>query len=74
VTERGSGVELAYRDGVWTSGSMRASEVAIGGLKVLGARGPAIADAAGGTTIDTQVRLVVGQMLAALRTHGVIAT
>ena len=46
----------------------------IGGVKVLGARGAAIADAAGGATIDTQARAAVAQILAALRTHGVIAT
>lgn len=52
---------------------MRASEVVIGGAKVLGARGPAIADPAGGTTTDTQARAAVAQILAALRVHGLIA-
>ena len=74
LTERTSGVELAYRGGTWTSGVLRASEVVIEGVKVLGTRGPPIAEAAGGTTIDTQTRLVVAQILAALRTHGLIAT
>ena len=74
LTDRTSGVELAFRDAAWTSGSLRASEVVIGGLKVLGVRGPVIADAAGGTTIDTQARLATAQILAALRTHGLIAT
>jgi len=73
-TERTSGVELAFRGGAWTSGSMRASEVTIGGVKVLGEREPAIAAAAGGVTIDTQARLAVAQILAALRVHGLIAT
>ncbi|MDQ3078400.1 MAG: DUF2793 domain-containing protein [Pseudomonadota bacterium] len=74
LTERTSGVELAFRNGAWTSGMIRASEVEIGGLKVLGSREPAIADAAGGATIDTEVRLAVTQILAALRTHGLIAS
>ena len=74
LTERTSGVELAFRGGAWTSGSLRASEVVVSGLKVLGARGHAIADAAGGSTIDIQVRLAVAQILAGLRTHGLIAT
>ena len=74
LTERTSGVELASRGGTWTSGALRANEVAIDGLKVLGSRGPLIAEAAGGTTIDTQARLVIAQILAALRTHGLIAT
>ena len=74
LTERTSGVELAFRGGAWTSGSLRASEVMISGLKILGARLPAIADAAGGVTVDTQARLAVAQILAGLRTHGLIAT
>ena len=72
LTERGSGLELAYRDGLWTSGSMRASEVLIGGQRVLGARQAAVADPAGGTVVDTQGRLAITQILAALRAHGLI--
>ncbi len=73
LTERTSGVELAYRGGAWTSGSVRASEIVIAGQKVVGARGSAIADASGGTTVDTQARAAVAQILAALRSHGLIA-
>ena len=73
LTDRVSGVELAFRGGAWTSGSIRASEILVSGVKVVGARGPAIADVAGGSTIDTQARAAVAQMLAALRTHGLIA-
>jgi hypothetical protein len=72
LTERGSGLELAYRDGLWTSGSLRASEVLIGGQRVLGARQAAVADPAGGTVVDTQGRLAITQILAALRAHGLI--
>lgn len=74
LTERISGLDLAYRGGAWTSGLARASEVVIGGLRVVGARGVAIADPAGGSTIDAEARLAVAQILAALRTHGLIAT
>ena len=72
LTERGSGVELAFRNGAWTSGSLRASEVVIGEHKVVGARQPAVADPAGGTVIDAPGRLAVAQILAALRAHGLI--
>jgi hypothetical protein len=72
LTERGSGLELAYRDGLWTSGSLRASEVLIGGQRVLGARQAAVADPAGGTVVDTQGRLAITQILAALRAQGLI--
>jgi hypothetical protein len=74
LTERGSGLELAYRDGAWTSGSLRASEVAIGGQKVVGPRQAAVGDPAGGSVIDVQARLAVAQMLAALRAHGLIGS
>ena len=73
LTDRASGVELAFRGGAWTSGSVRASEVVVAGNKVVGARGAAIADAAGGSTIDTQARAAIAQILGALRTHGLIA-
>jgi hypothetical protein len=72
LTERTSGLELAYRNGAWTSGAMRANDVSIGGQKVVGARQPAVADPAGGTVIDLQARLTLGQILAALRAHGLI--
>jgi hypothetical protein len=69
LTERGS---VAYRDGLWTSGSLRASEVLIGAQRVLGARQAAVANPAGGTVVDTQGRLAITQILAALRAHGLI--
>ena len=74
LTDRASGVDLAFRNGAWTSGSIRADEVLISGLKVLGARSTAIANAAGGATIDTEARLAVAQILAGLRAHGLIAS
>ena len=73
LTDRSSGVELAFRGGAWSSGSVRASEVLVAGNKVVGARGGAIADTAGGSTIDMQARAAIAQILGALRTHGLIA-
>ncbi len=74
LTDKASGVELAFRGGAWTSGSLRASEVVIGGLKVIGAQMPAIADPAGGTTVDAAVRTAVAQILSGLRAHGLISS
>jgi hypothetical protein len=70
--ERSTGLELAYRDGAWTSGSSRASEVLVGGVKVVGARQAAIADPAGGTVVDSQARTAIAQILSSLRSHGLI--
>lgn len=46
----------------------------VGGVKVVGAQGAAVADAAGGVTIDTEARTALNALLARLRTHGLIAT
>jgi hypothetical protein len=72
LIERGSGVELAYRGGGWTSGSLRASEVVIGSQKVVGERQAPVPDPVGGGVIDIEARLAVARILAALRTHGLI--
>jgi hypothetical protein len=41
---------------------------------VVGSRATAIADPGGGSTVDSQARTAVGQILAALRQHGLIET
>ena len=73
LTDRASGVELAFRGGAWTSGSLRANELVVAGTKVVGTRGAAIADATGGSTVDSQARTAIAQILGALRAHGLIA-
>ena len=73
LTDCGSEVQLAYLGWAWTSGSVRANEILIGGEQVVGIRQPAIADAIGGSVVDSQVRAVVGEILGALRAHGLIA-
>ena len=44
------------------------------GTQVVGAQGAAVADAAGGATIDAEARTAINTLLARLRTHGLIAT
>jgi len=72
LTVRPSGVDFHYWNGAWRSGSLRAEELVIGGVRVVAAAAAAIADPAGGTVVDANVRLCVGQILAALRGHGLI--
>jgi hypothetical protein len=72
LTERTSGVELAFRGGAWTSGSLRATEILVGGTKVVGNQGAAVGDPAGGSVIDTQSRIAIAQILTVLRGHGLI--
>jgi hypothetical protein len=71
---RTSGSTALYRNGGWEIGKLRGSEVAVDGVKVVGAREPAIAAPAGGGTADLEARAAIGAILAALRDHGLIET
>lgn len=46
----------------------------IGGTKVIGEQGTAVADASGGATIDAEARTAINTLLARIRAHGLIAT
>jgi hypothetical protein len=46
----------------------------INGQQVIASRAAAIASPAGGSTVDTEGRGSIDQILAALRTHGLIET
>jgi hypothetical protein len=46
--------------------------VLVDGVKVVGARQPAIADPTGGTSVDGEARDTLRAVLAALRGHGLI--
>lgn len=60
--------------GAWLGGMLSGRTLSIDGLQVVGPRAAAIAAPSGGTTIDIQARSTVATILAALRTHGLIAT
>lgn len=58
----------------WNVGDWPANALVVGGSKVVGVRQGAIASPAGGATVDAEARLAIGAILAALRSHGLIAT
>jgi hypothetical protein len=62
-----------YLAGAWVGGDLAGTQVSIEGVKVVGAQAAAVADPAGGTTIDAEARATIGAILAALRGHGLIA-
>jgi len=62
----------SFRGGAWETGTLRGASVVVGDEQVVGARLAAIASPGGGTTIDSEARLAIGQILVALRTHGLI--
>ena len=71
---RSDGRDAVYRGGSWELGTLRGSELAVDGTKVVGPQGAAIAAPAGGTTADLEARTAIGQILAAMREHGLIET
>jgi hypothetical protein len=61
-------------DGTWETGALRGDRVLVGGQQVVGARVAAIPSPSGGATIDAEARASLAAVLAALRTHGLIAS
>lgn len=73
ITLREGGLRAVWRGGEWEIGILAASQVVVGGNRVIASRQPAIADPAGGTTADDEARAAIARVLAALRAHGLIA-
>ncbi|MDP9422876.1 MAG: phage tail protein [Pseudomonadota bacterium] len=73
LVDRASGQVLARRDGAWETGIVRAQELRVNGQTVVRNRQSAIGDPSGGTVVDSQCRVAVAQMLAAMRAHGLIS-
>ena len=61
-----------YRSGAWEIGTLRGSAVIVDGQQVIGARLPAIGSPAGGDVVDVEARKALGDVLAALRRHGLV--
>ena len=71
---RSSAIHAMFRNGAWELGDVRGSRVLINGEQVVGSRSPAIPAPSGGTSIDVEARGAIGEILGALRLHGLIAT
>lgn len=67
-------VKIEVSDAVDITGPVTTdTEYRVDGIKVVGSRGSAITDPTGGSTVDAQARTAIGQILTALRGHGLIA-
>lgn len=71
---RSSAIEARFRAGSWELGQARASRLLVGEQQVVGAQAAAIANPSGGLTADAEARTAIGQILSALRQHGLIAS
>ncbi|WP_260484532.1 DUF2793 domain-containing protein [Sphingomicrobium flavum] len=58
----------------WTTAGLSGSALMIDGVQVVGSRQAAILDPQGGSGADSKARTAIAEILAALRTHGLIAT
>ncbi len=74
VWSKADGVFALYAASDWDLGRAPQLGVHIGGDQVVGPRQAAVAGPAGGTTIDVEARVAIDQVLASLRTHGLIAS
>lgn len=68
------GVTAVRVDGTWRAGEVRGTAFVVGNHQVVGARSAAIADPAGGVSIDQEARAAVSAILAAMRGHGLVAS
>lgn len=71
---RSTGTIAAFVGGAWEVGQVRAAKLLINGQQVVGSREAAIASPSGGTTVDSQARETLDQILVTLRQHGLIET
>ena len=74
VFVRSEGLFALRREEGWEIGITRCSAVKVNGDQILGAQCGPIASPTGGKTIDKEARSVLGEVLAALRSHGLIKT
>ncbi|HEU4959896.1 MAG TPA: DUF2793 domain-containing protein [Sphingomonas sp.] len=66
-------VRWRWQGGSWMAGDLAGHRVSIDGIAVIGPQAAAIADPDGGAVIDAEACAAVGAILAALRSHGLIA-
>jgi hypothetical protein len=74
VVIKSTGALASFQTEGWEIGTIRGSQVVIDGNPVVGPQYAAIAGPSGGSTVDTEARVTLEQILASLRHHGLIAS
>lgn len=68
-----SGRRIRHDGAGWQDEQVQADGFFVGGNQVVGGRLPAVADAAGGATVDNEARTAIAAILNAMRAHGLIS-
>ncbi|EQB33294.1 hypothetical protein M529_04995 [Sphingobium ummariense RL-3] len=71
VVDRGH--RMNFDGAEWIDEALRSDGLYIAGQRIVGERSAAIADPAGGTTVDDEARAAIVALLEVLREHGLIA-
>ncbi|KKW91029.1 DUF2793 domain-containing protein [Sphingobium chungbukense] len=66
------GYAMRHEGAGWADAPVREDGLYVAGDRIVGGRGPGIADPSGGATVDGEARSAIGAILHALRTHGLI--
>lgn len=74
VLDRTTGETIVRRSGAWESGVVRAREIQVDGIKVLGGQQASIMAPSGGSIVDPEARTAISAIIASLRAHGLIAS
>ena len=70
VWNKAAGYSMRWDGAGWSAGILAASALHVGGVKVVGARLPAVPSPSGGTVIDAEARQAIAAITAVLMSHG----
>jgi hypothetical protein len=71
--DNSSGQTALFNGTAWEVGTVRGSQLVIGGNQLVGARLSAIANPSGGASVDAEARTAIVAILDRMRQHGLIA-
>jgi hypothetical protein len=69
---KAASVPMTWDGSEWSGGDLACTGLTVGGVRVVGARQPAVASPSGGTIIDAEARAAIDALTAALMSHGLI--
>lgn len=71
--DESSGYAATFDGTAWVVGTVKGVKLELAGTQVVGARGAAVVNPAGGSVVDVEARAAIVAILDRMRTHGLIA-